>query len=126
MADEKPMNERVSILETRMDAVDRKFDANQSMLKDFFVRFDNHINDEAKADVEIQVGLAHIADKLDTTNVTLAEIKEQSATTTSVVKDAQSAWKTLVVIVTVLAALASGGWAVYEFSVTHQDKTETK
>ena len=120
MADEKPINERVTALETRMDSVDKKFNENQSMLKDFFVRFDEHIADEANADIGIQVALTKISDKLETTNVTLQEIKEQSAMTTSVVNDAQAAWKTLVAIVAVIASLVSGGWAVYEFSFTHK------
>ena len=122
----KPINERVSVLESRMDSVDKKFNENQSMLKDFFVRFDEHIADEANADIGIQVALAKISDKLETTNITLNEIKEQSAATTSVVHDAQASWKTLVVIVSIAATLISGGWAVYEFSVVHPTQQETK
>jgi Mg2+ and Co2+ transporter CorA len=127
MSDEKPINERVTALETRMDAVDQKFDENQNMLKDFFVRFDDHIDAETKADLDIQVGLAKIVAKLETTNETLTEIKDQSASTTFVVNNAQAAWKTLVTIVSVVAVLISGAWAVYEFSVIHPSATtETK
>ena len=127
MSEPKPINERVTALETRMDNVDKKFDENQTMLKDFFVRFDQHINDEQVADIGIQVALTKISDKLETTNVTLQEIKEQSAMTTSVVNDAQATWKTLVVVASVLATLVSGGWAVYEYShhdVPHSETTK--
>ena len=127
MSEPKPINERVTALETRMDNVDKKFDENQTMLKDFFVRFDQHINDEQVADIGIQVALTKISDKLETTNVTLQEIKEQSAMTTSVVNDAQATWKTLVVVASVLATLVSGGWAVYEYGhhdVPHSETTK--
>ena len=127
MSEPKPINERVTALETRMDNVDKKFDENQTMLKDFFVRFDQHINDEQVADIGIQVALTKISDKLETTNVTLQEIKEQSAMTTSVVNDAQATWKTLVVVASVLATLVSGGWGIYEYShhdVPHSEPTK--
>ena len=123
----KPINERVSVLESRMDSVDKKFNENQSMLKDFFVRFDEHIADEANADIGIQVALTKISDKLETTNVTLNEIKEQSAMTTGIVNDAQATWKTLVVVASVLATLVSGGWGIYEYShhdVPHSEPTK--
>ena len=127
MADEKPIGERVSVLESRLDAVDRKFDNNQQLLFKFFDRFDAHIKEEASADTRIQIALTQVADGLEQTNKTLTEIRDQSDITTKSVNGASAAWKTLVTIVSIAAVLISGAWAVYEFSVLHPtQQQETK
>ena len=114
MADEKPLNERVSILESRMDSVDKKFDDNQSLLYKFFDRFDSHIVDEQEADMKIQIALTKVSDELTTTNKTLAEIKIQGDLTTKNVAQVHTVWKTVVVIISILCTLAGAGWAYYQ------------
>lgn len=124
MADEKTLGERMSVVESRLDSVDRKFSENQSLLYKFFDRFESHIIDEQEADTRIQVALSQVADGLVQTNKTLTEIRDQSNTTTRSVNDANAVWKTLVTIVSVVVVLVSGGWTVYQFNINHPQQQE--
>ena len=105
----KPLSERVSVLETRMDSVDR-----------FFDRFEEHIQDEAAADIRIQVALTQVVDGLTATNNTLIDIKEQSADTASSVMRAQAMWKAVGIIAVVATTLVGGAWAVYQSNQTQK------
>jgi hypothetical protein len=95
----KPLYERVSVLESRVDNMDR-----------FFERFEEHIQDEARADVNIQLALQRVADGLDTTNVTLTKISEQSSGTADSVMRAHALWKAIGVVAVCIATVV-GIWA---------------
>ena len=105
----KPLTERVSVLESRVDNMDK-----------FFERFEEHIHEEAAADICIQVALTQMVDGLTATNATLVEIKEQSAVTSDSVSRAQAIWKALGVIAVILSTLIGGVWAVYQSNQTQK------
>ena len=127
--EDKPMQERVSILETRMDNQDIKFEATQSLITKFFDKLDNHIVEETRHDAELQSGLVQVTtvvkgltDTLSKTNDKLDAFSAIAVVTEKSVNTAQTAWTTIVKVVTVLAILISGAWAVYEFTVAHPNE----
>jgi hypothetical protein len=129
MSDDKPMQERVSILEIRMDNQDIKFEATQSLITKFFDKLDDHIVSETQHDAELQRGLVQVTtvvqgltDTLSKTNEKLDSFSTMAIGTKDTVSSAQTAWFTVVKVVTVLAILISGAWAVYEFTVAHPNE----
>ena len=133
MADDKPITERVSILETRMDNQDIKFDTTQDLIRVFFGKLDDHIVTETKHDAELQLGLVQVTtvvqgltDTLTKTNIKLDSISTMATGTEKSVNIAQTAWYTIVKVATVLAVLISGAWAVYEFKVAHPIEVHIK
>jgi len=112
---ERRLDERVGILENRMDTVDKKFDKNQELLFKFFDRFDSHIQNESEADIRIHVALTHVADGLESTNNTLVEIRDQSALTTKHMDQVHTIWRTIVIIISISCTLLGGAFTIYQY-----------
>lgn len=115
MSEEKPINERISVVETRIDQHEKRFDENQSILLKFFDRFDEHMIEDAKTNVELGFALTALMEKTDLTNETLKSIERQSDNTTKDVDKAKTIWETISKVVIVVSVVVSAVWAVYTF-----------
>lgn len=100
MADEKPINERVSVLETRMDYHD-------IVLKESLDRITAVAGDLTVQVTRTNTILERFEDKLDATAIRVAEWDTVA--------------KTLIKIAIVISMLVGGGWSVFEFMVDHKE-----
>ena len=122
----KPIQERVSVLETRMDGHDVIVEHNQELLLKFFDRFESHVEMENKRSLEIEMAMNRIGDQLVQTNKTLAKIEVKTNSNDRDIIGAKSAWRTVVTICSITAMFVSGGWVVYEFAVDHPEHITVK
>lgn len=99
MADEKPVHERVSILETRMDHHDAMMDLSMNRVTELA---DNLIT------------------QVERTNTILERFEIKLTETTDKVKEWDATGKTIVKIVIALSVLIGGGWSVFTFMVDHK------
>lgn len=100
MADEKPVHERVSILETRMDHHDAMMDLSMNRVTELA---DNLIT------------------QVERTNTILERFEIKLTETTDKVKEWDATLKTVVKIVIALSVLIGGIWSVFTFTVDHSD-----
>ena len=130
MSEPKPVQERVSVLETRMDGHDTIVEHNQELLLKFFDRFEqltadstktfqDHIRVENKHDQEIQIAMSRIADQLVDTNATLVKIEEKTTANSNDIGSAKGSWKTIKVIAAVIAFVITSGIAMYNITPDH-------
>jgi hypothetical protein len=100
MSDEKPIPERVSILETRMDYHD-------IVLKESLDRITN-----VAADLTTQV---------TRTNTILERFEEKLDATAIKVAEWDTVAKTLIKLVIAASVVVGGAWSVFEFAVDHKE-----
>ena len=103
MADEKPVHERVSILETRMDHHDAMMDLSMNRVTELA---DNLIT------------------QVERTNTILERFELKLTETTDKVKEWDATGKTIVKIVIALSVLIGGLWSVFTFVVDHSEVTK--
>ncbi len=115
MSDEKPINERVSVLETRTMHHERRLDDNSRLIIDFFKRFDQHVIDEADADARLEFALNSLIDKTNITNETLEKIKVQGDTATKDIDVVKTIWATLSKVAVILVMAITALWTVYTY-----------
>jgi uncharacterized coiled-coil protein SlyX len=100
MSEEKPMPERVSILEVRMDYHDK-------VLQESLDR------------------ITTVADSLTTqvarTNSILERFEEKLEATAQKVQEWDTTLRTLIKVIIVISVLIGGAWSVFEFVVDHKD-----
>ena len=100
MSDEKPINERVSVLETRMDYHDIVLKASLDRITD------------VATDLSIQV---------ERTNNILERFEEKLEATTQKVAEWDTTLKTLIKVIVAITVLIGGAWSVFEFVVDHKN-----
>jgi len=106
MADEKPVHERVSILETRMDHHDTMLELSMNRVTELA---DNLIT------------------QVERTNTILERFERKLSETTDKVKEWDSIGKTVVKAVIALTVVIGAAWSVFVFAVDHKaDVTLTK
>ena len=133
MADEKPITERVSILEIRMSNHDRIVEDNQKILIKFFDKFDAHIlleneNDQILQSTMVQVTsvIEHLTAEISKTNIKLDQFSTIANETKTTVNKAETVWSVIVKVAVVASVLISGIWTVYEFRVAHPTEVHIK
>lgn len=104
MSDEKPINERVSVLETRMDYHD-------IVLKDSLDR--------------ITLVAADLTTQVTRTNTILERFEEKLDATAIKVAEWDTVAKTLIKVVIASSVIIGGCWTVFEFVVDHHDIVKT-
>lgn len=126
MADEKPITERVSILEIRMSNHDRIVEDNQKILIKFFDKFDAHIlleneNDQILQSTMVQVTsvIEHLTAEISKTNTKLDQFATIANETKTTVNKAETVWSVLVKVAIVTSVLISGAWAVLDYVTAH-------
>lgn len=108
MADEKPISERMSVLEVRMDHHDNMLDLSMNRVADLA---DNLI---------IQV---------ERTNTILERFEDKLNITTEKVQQWDTIARTIIKLTIAISVIIGGAWSVFEFVVDHhmvQTATETK
>jgi len=129
---EKPINERVSILETRVDQHDIDVKKNFSTLERFFEKLDKHIVDETAHDAKMETTLVQVTTVVESltteiakTNVQLDRFSTMASNTNITVNKAESAWLTIIKIVGILSVIITAGWAVYDLKMDHPEAIQT-
>ena len=104
MADEKPINERVSVLETRMDYHD-------IVLKESLDR--------------ITTVAADLTTQVTRTNTILERFEEKLDATAIKVAEWDTVAKTLIKLTITVSVIIGGCWSVFEFAIDHKELVQT-
>jgi uncharacterized coiled-coil protein SlyX len=115
--EEKPLSERVAVLETKVSGHTEKLDK-------FFEKLDEHIIEEAERDAKLQVGLENLTRELTETNTNLKVISNVVATNNVKLVQIDTIWLTLVKIVSIVTLIVSGAWGVFQYFSTHHPTTD--
>ena len=109
---EKSIQERISVIETKVDEHTYKLDK-------FFEKLDQHILEESENDHLLQSGMNNLTEQLMETNNNLRTITEVVTGNNIQLIKIDTAWATILKLITVIVVLISAGWAVYTFAVSH-------
>jgi len=125
---EKPINERVSILETRVDQHDNLVQQHHDSLMTFFGKLDEHIVTENAHDAKMEGALIQVTTVVESltteiakTNIQLDKFSTMASNTNLIVTKAESAWVTIVKVMSILSLLVAAGWAVYDLKMDHPE-----
>ena len=111
--EDKPLIERVAVLETKVSDHTEKLDR-------FFEKLDMHIVEETENDARLQVGLQNLTTELTETNANLKVISSVVANNNIKLVQIDTIWVTIVKICGILVLVISGAWAVFEYYVEHK------
>ena len=100
MADDTPINERVSVLETRMNYHDKVLQASLDRITDVADNLTNQVS---------------------RTNTILERFEEKLEATAHKVAEWDTALRTLTKVIVVVSVLIGGAWSVFEFVIDHKD-----
>lgn len=126
VGNERRIEERVSVLEIKVEHYSSVLEDNQEMLMKFFDRFDEHLRSQSSHTANLENTLIkvttivdNLAHEMARTNEALSSVAEKMDTTTEKVNEWGTIAKTLAKVVVSTTILVSGIWTVYAFSIDH-------
>ena len=124
--EEKPLSERVAILETQVDSHASRLEENQITSNKLIERLDNHMVAAAERDANLQNNLAqvtlavtHLSTTVEETNNTLKKIAGIVDEDNRAIRDWKMITKTVAKMMSIVAGLVVGAWAVFTFTYNH-------
>jgi DNA repair exonuclease SbcCD ATPase subunit len=123
MPDSKPISERVSVLETQMEAHASRLEENQVTSNKLIERLDAHMVASAERDANLQnnltqvtLAVTHLSTTVEETNHTLKKIAGIVDEDNRAIRDWKMITKTVAKMISIMVALVIGAWAVFTFA----------
>jgi len=124
--EEKPLIERVAVLETKVIGIREEVGGLVQLTNIFYEKLDQHIIDETENDVKLRGDVQSLTAELRETNTNLKTISSVVAGNNIKLVQIDSIWATVVKIGGILTLVVAGLWAVYEFYVEHKAPAHTE
>jgi methyl-accepting chemotaxis protein len=128
MSEQKPISERISILETQVDNHATRLEENQLVSNKLIERLDAHmvasIDRDAKLQdnlIQVTIAVTHLSSTVEETNTTLKKIAGIVDEDAKVIRDWQMISKTAIKIISILVSVSIGIWVVGTFLYTHPE-----
>lgn len=125
---DRRIDERIAVLEVRVDNIDTRHSDSQEMLEKFFNKLDEHITEETGHTITINTTMLKVSNTVDNltneikrTNDNLVSFATKVEDTHVKVSHWHSAIQTTAKICVILSVIISAGWAVFEFKYHKPD-----
>lgn len=126
---EKPINERVSVLETQMEAHASRLEENQQTSNKLIERLDLHMVASAERDAVLQnnltqvtIAVTQLSTTVEETNTTLKKIAGIVDEDNRIIRDWKMISKTVAKMVSIVVAVVVGFWTVFTWTYSHLEK----
>lgn len=119
-SNEKDLNERVAVLEVKVDDQGQKIDH-------FLSKLDVHMTEETENDIKLRSCIQNLTTEIAKTNGNLEKISNTVNTNNIKLIKIDTIWATVAKIAGIMVLVATGTWAVVEFYFDHKPAiTETQ
>lgn len=125
MAD-KPISERVSVLETQMEAHASRLEENQQLSNKLIDRLDNHMVAAAERDsmlqnnlTQVTLAVTHLSTTVEETNSTLKKIAGIVDEDNKAIRDWKMITKTAGKMIGIVVTVVIGFWTVFTWTYSH-------
>lgn len=123
---ERRIDERLGILETKVDNHQEKLEENQILLNKFLEKFDEHIVEEITNTKSIEQTMIKVTNTVDNltneisrTNKSLETLASDMAPTVKTVNRWSTRVSTILKTINVIGIIIAAAWAVFTFTVEH-------
>ena len=123
---EKPINERVSVLETQMEAHASRLEENQQTSNKLIERLDLHMVASAERDAVLQnnltqvtLAVTHLSSTVEATNDTLKTIAGIVDEDNRIIRDWKMITKTAAKMIGIVVTLVVAFWTVFTRTYSH-------